>query len=67
VTRQRPAAAEEWTADQVRAWLATQGRPVGASTWSAYVTRRQAPRPVRHVSRTPLWSAADVRAWHAQR
>lgn len=36
---------------------------VKPKTWSGYVTRGQAPAPVRRVGRTPLWDADEVRAW----
>jgi hypothetical protein len=66
VSARRPAQLEEWTRDQVTAWLAEQGRPVAPVTWSSYVTRG-APKPCRHVGRTPLWNAQAVREWHARR
>lgn len=53
----------EATAAQVLAYLATRGRTIGAKTWAAYVTRSQAPAPVRHVGRTPLWDLDAVDAW----
>jgi hypothetical protein len=58
---------EEWTREQVTAWLAEQGRPCAPATWSSYVTRAGAPKPYRHVGRTPLWDAQAVREWHARR
>ena len=33
------------------------------ATWRAYVTRRQAPQPAQHISRTPLWDRAEVQQW----
>lgn len=36
-------------------------RGVTVDTWSSYVSRGQAPQPVRYVGRTPLWSEAEVR------
>jgi predicted DNA-binding transcriptional regulator AlpA len=36
---------------------------VTPDTFSGYVSRGQAPGPVRHVSRTPLWDEAKVQAW----
>lgn len=51
------------TAQAVAALLATCGRHITASTWRAYVARGQAPAPVRHVGRTPLWDAEQIRAW----
>lgn len=47
----------EWTAAQcAAAW------GIKPPTWRAYVARNQAPQPVRHVSRTPLWDSAAVLA-----
>lgn len=51
---------EEWTTDQVVAYLASKGRPIAPDTWRSYVNRGQAPKPVRRVGRTPVWSPADV-------
>lgn len=36
---------------------------VTADTFSAYVSRGQAPAPSRHIGRTPLWDQAAVRTW----
>lgn len=36
---------------------------VAPDTFSGYVARGQAPGPVRHVGRTPLWDEAKVQAW----
>lgn len=36
---------------------------VTPGTFSGYVTRGQAPGPVRHVGRTPLWDESRVQAW----
>jgi hypothetical protein len=33
-------------------------------TWSGYVSRGQAPKPILHVGRTPLWDADQVKGWH---
>lgn len=50
--------AEEWTVDRcAECW------GVAASTWRGYVARGQAPAPKRRVGRTPVWDAAEVRAW----
>lgn len=49
---------EEWTAAQCSAaW------DIKVRTWHSYVARDQAPKPVRHIGRTPLWKASDVRDW----
>lgn len=47
----------DWTAAQcAAAW------GVKPPTWRAYVARKQAPQPVRHVGRTPIWESAAVLA-----
>jgi len=49
---------EEWTAQQcAEAW------GVKIRTWHGYVARDRAPKPIRHISRTPLWDASAVRSW----
>ncbi|WP_219825905.1 hypothetical protein [Nonomuraea typhae] len=48
------------TMEQVLAFLRERGRPIASSTWRAYVARGQAPRPARHVARTPLWDPAEI-------
>lgn len=59
----KTAPAEEWTARQCAEHIG-----VKPSTWRAYVARGQAPRPSRYLDqRTPLWSAAEVRAWDRPR
>jgi predicted DNA-binding transcriptional regulator AlpA len=40
---------------------------VERKTWTAYVARKQAPAPVRHVGRTPLWDEDEIRSWYAKR
>lgn len=44
-------------------YLRQHGRVIGASTWSAYVRRGQAPKPARHVGRTPLWDMDVIDVW----
>jgi len=56
-----------WTRDDVVKYLATVGIEITPDTWSAYVTREQAPPPSSHVGRTPVWNPDDVRAWPATR
>lgn len=51
------------TVGQVLAYLNAHGRKITASTWRSYVARGQAPRPVEHVSRIPLWDGAEIEAW----
>lgn len=36
---------------------------VHPNTWSAYVSRGQAPPPTRHIGRTPLWAVEEVDQW----
>lgn len=49
---------EEWTADQcAKAW------GVRSRTWHGYVARDQAPKPARHVGRTPVWDPDAVRTY----
>lgn len=49
------AAAEEWTAQECAdAW------GVKPPTWRSYVSRGQAPQPVRRIGSTPLWNPAEV-------
>jgi predicted DNA-binding transcriptional regulator AlpA len=36
---------------------------VARKTFSGYVARGQAPKPVRHIGRTPVWDEDDMRAW----
>ncbi len=57
---------EEWTAEKCAEYVGVQ--PV---TWRSYSYRptreNPAPAPVRHIGRTPLWSANAVREWKAKR
>lgn len=36
---------------------------VPRQTFSGYVARGQAPKPIRHVGRTPLWDEDEIKAW----
>ncbi|MBN6054497.1 hypothetical protein JYK22_21325, partial [Nonomuraea sp. RK-328] len=54
------------TMEQVLAYLASVGRHIKPSTWRAYVAREQAPQPVRHVGRTPLWDPSEIAAFAGQ-
>lgn len=57
-----------WASDDVLTYIEQQtGKRPARSTWEAYVTRGQAPKPGRRVGRTPQWDAALIRAWHADR
>ena len=53
------------TRSEVIALLRGRGRAIVASTWSSYVAREQAPPPVKHVGRTPLWKRGEVEQWAA--
>lgn len=47
---------EEWTAQQCAdVW------GIKLKTWHGYVARDQAPKPTRHVGRTPVWDPDEVR------
>lgn len=56
----------EWTAQECADFLNVQLR-----TWHSYVKRpgikNPTPPPVRHVGRTPVWDADEVRAWADRR
>ncbi|WP_181785124.1 hypothetical protein [Streptomyces phytophilus] len=51
------------TRDQVLNYMRERGRAISASTWSSYTARGQAPRPDRHISRTPLWAVETIDAY----
>lgn len=36
---------------------------VARKTFSGYVARGQAPKPVRHIGRTPVWDEDELRSW----
>jgi predicted DNA-binding transcriptional regulator AlpA len=40
---------------------------VKEDTWSGYVSRGQAPKPVRRVGHSPVWLARDVDSWQKSR
>lgn len=50
---------ERWLTRAAAAALAGIQR----STWSAYVSRGQAPQPRQHVGSTPLWDKDEVMTW----
>ncbi len=56
-----------WAVDDVRAYLASTGRPITASTWTAFVARGQAPAAARRFGRTPVWTPATVKTWDSTR
>ena len=49
---------EEWTVQQCAEHVG-----IKASTWRSYVARDQAPQPIRRIGATPVWDAAQIRAW----
>jgi predicted DNA-binding transcriptional regulator AlpA len=51
-----------WTTEDVATFLG-----IGTSTVSAYVTRKQMPRPDRYMGRTRLWRPATIREWQRAR
>ena len=57
----------EVTSAQVLEYLRGRGRPITAATLRSYVGRGQAPAPVRHVGRTPLWDMGQIEAWPGPR
>lgn len=57
------AAAREATSAQVLEYLRERGRAITPATWRSYVGRGQAPRPVRHTGRTPIWDLGEVDVW----
>lgn len=40
---------------------------ISPDTWSAYVTREQAPVPDGHLGRTPWWWSTTIERWQAKR
>lgn len=65
-TAAEAAATREATSDQVLAYLRERGRVITAATWRSYVGRGQAPAPVRHVGRTPIYDLTAVDSWLAR-
>lgn len=60
--------ADELTTAQVLALIeAKTGKPIAAKTWTSYVARGQAPKPARHISRTPLFAREDIEQWIGNR
>ena len=58
----------ELTRDDVVALLADQhGVVIKAATWSAYVSKGQAPPPRAQYGATPVWWVQDVEAYAANR
>lgn len=55
---------DELTVADVLALIeAETGKALSSSTWRAYVARGQAPKPARHISRTPLYERSDIEQW----
>jgi len=50
------------TRDEISQWLKLK-----PNTWSGYVSRNQAPQPVKRVGSTPLWSRREVLDWQESR
>lgn len=66
IAGQADEAGQEMNVDQVLAYLHGKGRYIRPSTWRSYAARGQAPEPVRHIGRTPLWQRGDIDAWLAR-
>lgn len=62
---QVPTTDRELTAEQVVGTIVrfAPGTQMTARSWRSLVSRARAPRPVRHVGRTPLWDPDEVLAW----
>lgn len=56
----------EATSAQVLAFLNARGRRITPATWRSYVSRGQAPAPLRTVGRTPLWDLNEISRWHSR-
>ncbi|MGL5862972.1 MAG: helix-turn-helix transcriptional regulator [Phycicoccus sp.] len=66
-TPERELPEDWWTTDDVLAFLRSVDAPISRSTWSAYVTRGQAPAPDRTFGRSSAWRPAAVREWQLTR
>jgi predicted DNA-binding transcriptional regulator AlpA len=51
-----------WTAQDCATYLG-----ITRSTWTAYVSRDQAPQPERMFGRSPVWRPRTVKAWAESR
>lgn len=51
-----------WLVDDCAQYLG-----IAAGTWTAYVSREQAPQPDRMFGRSPAWRPATIQAWHDSR
>lgn len=54
--------AEYWTAGECATYLG-----IAPDTWTAYVSRGQAPAAATRWHNLRVWSASEVRQWHEQR
>ncbi|OAK53827.1 helix-turn-helix transcriptional regulator [Rhodococcoides kyotonense] len=60
--------ADELTTAEVLALIEDKtGKAMAPKTWTSYVSRGQAPKPARHLSRTPLFAREDIEHWIANR
>lgn len=60
--------ADELTTAEVLALIEDKtGKAIAAKTWTSYVARDQAPKPARHLSRTPLYLRSDIEQWISSR
>nr|DAW70020.1 MAG TPA: Pyocin activator protein PrtN [Caudoviricetes sp.] len=53
---------EYWTASECAAYLG-----IAPDTWTAYVSRGQAPVAATRWHNLRVWSAREIRQWHEQR
>lgn len=53
----------EWTSEDVVRYLAIRGRTIAPATWYSYVSRGQAPQPIRRVGRTPVFDPMQIIAY----
>ncbi|MFC8181603.1 transcriptional regulator [Rhodococcus sp. NPDC057297] len=59
---------DELTTAEVLVLIEEQtGKAMSASTWNSYVSRGQAPKAARHLSRTPLYSRQTIEQWIVDR
>ncbi len=56
-----------WSTADVLAYLKSVGTPISRATWSAYVSRGQAPAPDRTFGKSPVWRPKAVKDWQASR
>jgi len=56
-----------WATADVLRYLESVGATITRSTWTTYVTRKQAPAAERVIGGSPVWRPATIRAWQSQR